>query len=108
KVTLGVAGTSVGAVAMNNATSGSITLQPATGALGATTLTLPSGTDTVATLAATQALTNKTYEGNTWTAGTATLTGSAGKTLTWQNSITLAGTDATSFTFPGSNDTIVG
>lgn len=100
KMTLGVAGTSVGAVAMNNATSGSITLQPATGALGATTLTLPAGTDTVATLAATQAFTNKTYNGNTWTAGTATLTGSAGKTLTWSNSLTMAGTDGTTMTFP--------
>lgn len=67
KVTLGVAGTSVGAVAMNNATSGSITLQPATGALGATTLTLPAGTDTVTTLAATQTLTNKTLTSPTLT-----------------------------------------
>jgi len=88
-------------------TSGTTTLHSAAVA-STSSMTFPAGTDTVATLAATQALTNKTYEGNTWTAGTATLTGSAGKTLTWQNSLILAGTDGTSFTFPGSNDTIVG
>lgn len=37
---------------------------------------------TVATLTGAQALTNKTYNGNTWTAGTGTLTLAAGTTLT--------------------------
>lgn len=49
-INLGVAGASVGKVVFANATSGSITLQPATGALGAVTLTLPAVTDTVAVL----------------------------------------------------------
>lgn len=59
-VTLGVAGTSVGAVAFKNATSGTITLQPVTGALGTVTLSLPAATDTLVGIAATQTLTNKT------------------------------------------------
>lgn len=58
KLTLGVAGTSVGAVAFNNATSGSITLQPVTGALGSVTLTMPATTGTLALLSLAQ----------TWTA----------------------------------------
>lgn len=49
KVTLGVAGTSVGAVGFNNATSGTVTLQPVTGALGTVTLSLPAATATLAT-----------------------------------------------------------
>lgn len=40
-VTLGVAGTSVGSIGLNNATSGKITLQPATGALGSVATTFP-------------------------------------------------------------------
>lgn len=48
KITLGTSGTNVGAVAFNNATSGSITMQPTTGALGTVTLTLPATTGTVA------------------------------------------------------------
>lgn len=59
-VTLGVAGTSVGAIAFKNATSGTVTLQPVTGALGTVTLSLPAATDTLVGLAATQTLTNKT------------------------------------------------
>lgn len=47
---------------------------------------------------ATQALTNKTYNGNTWTAGTGTLTIAAAKTLTVSNNITIAGTDGKSLT----------
>jgi hypothetical protein len=43
---LGVAGTSVGSVQLANATSGTITLQPPTGALGAVTITVPATTGT--------------------------------------------------------------
>jgi hypothetical protein len=49
-LTLGVAGTSVGSVAFKNATSGTITLQPVTGALGTVTLSLPATTSTLAGL----------------------------------------------------------
>lgn len=46
--TLGVAGTTVGQLAFANATSGVITLQPVTGALGSSVLTMPAVTDTLA------------------------------------------------------------
>lgn len=44
--------------------------------------------------------------GNMFTTGTYTLTGAAGKTLTFNNSITLAGTDAQTYTFPTTSATI--
>jgi hypothetical protein len=44
--------------------------------------------------------------GNTLTTGTWTLTGVAAKTLTFSNSLTLAGTDATTLTFPTTSATI--
>lgn len=44
--------------------------------------------------------------GNTFTTGTYTLTGTAGKTLTFNNSLTLAGTDTTTMTFPTTSATI--
>lgn len=47
----------------------------------------------VATLAGTEALSNKTYNGNTFTTGTGVLTIAAAKTLTALNSVTLSGTD---------------
>lgn len=56
---LGTAGGAVGNIGFRNATSGTITLAPVTGALGTVTLTLPAVTDTVAAIAATQTLTNK-------------------------------------------------
>jgi hypothetical protein len=60
----------------------------------------------VATLTDAQALTNKTYNGNTWTAGTGVLTIAAAKTLTVSNTLTLAGTDGTTMTFPSTSATI--
>lgn len=95
---LGVAGATVGSIGFQNASSGTITLSPVAGALGSVTLTLPAATDTVAVLAASQAFTNKTYNGNTWTAGTGTLTIAASKTLTANNNLTLAGTDGKTLT----------
>jgi hypothetical protein len=89
---LGASGT-LGTLGFGNATSGTVTLQPVAGALGSAVLTMPAATDTLAVLAASQAFTNKTYNGNTWTAGTGTLTIAAGKTLTASNSLTLSGTD---------------
>lgn len=60
KVTLGNAGTTAGQLAFENATSGSVTLQPPTGALGTVTLTIPAATDTLVGRATTDTLTNKT------------------------------------------------
>lgn len=47
KVTLGVIGGAVGAVAFNNATSGTLTLSPPTGALGSIAVTLPNAASTL-------------------------------------------------------------
>ena len=71
------------------------------------TLTLPDATDTIAVLAASQAFTNKTYNGLTLTSTTGTFTLTNGKTLTVQNTLTFAGTDSTTITFQGT-DTYVG
>ncbi len=65
-----------------------------------TTFGFPAGSDTVATLAATQVLTNKTYNRVTITPPVtgATLTIANNKTLTANNTITLTGTDGKTFT----------
>lgn len=65
---LGKSGT-LGSIAMGNATSGLLTLEPATGALGTVTVSIPAATDTLVNLAGTQTLTNKTitFSGNTLT-----------------------------------------
>lgn len=67
KLTLGVAGTSVGSVDFKNATSGTVTIAPVTGALGTVTLSLPAATDTLVGKATTDTLTNKTLTSPTLT-----------------------------------------
>lgn len=69
--------------------------------------TLPNYSDTLATLAGSEALTTKTYNGLTVTNnGTNTLNIAAGKTLTVSNSLTLSGTDGTTMTFPTTSASI--
>lgn len=70
-----------------------------------TNVTLPT-TGTLATLAGAEALTNKTINGNTITAGTGVLTLAAGKTLSALKTLTLDGTDGTTMTFPATNATL--
>ena len=97
------AGTSTLTLAGNFVTSGAYNL---TATLTANTaVTLPT-TGTLSTRAGSEAFTNKTYNGNTWTAGTGTLTIAAAKTLTASNSLTLAGTDSTTMTFPATTGTV--
>lgn len=74
-------------------------------ATATTGVTLPT-TGTLATLAGSEALTNKTYNGNTFTAGTGTLTIAAGKTLTQSNTLTFTGTDSSSVNF-GAGGTVL-
>jgi hypothetical protein len=52
------------------------------------------------------AATATTLNGNTFTAGTYTLTGVAGKTLTFNKTLTFDGTDGTTMTFPSTTATI--
>lgn len=66
-LTLGTAGSVVGSVAFKNATSGTITVSPPTGALGTVTLTLPATTDTLVGRTTTDTLTNKTLTSPTLT-----------------------------------------
>lgn len=58
-LTLGTSGT-LGSVTMGNATSGTLKIQPVTGALGTATLSLPAATDTLVGRDTTDTLTNKT------------------------------------------------
>lgn len=53
------------------------------------------------------AATATSINGNTFTTGTYTLTGVAGKTLTFSNTLTFAGTDATTMTFPATSSTVL-
>ena len=62
---LGVAGTSLGETVYSNLTSGSITVRPPTGALGAITNSLQATTDTFVYRATTDTLTNKSISGAT-------------------------------------------
>ena len=71
--TLGASGT-LGSITMGNATSGTLTLEPVAGALGTVTMKIPAATDTLADLAGTQTLTNKTL-----------ITGTSGNSVTLLN-----------------------
>jgi hypothetical protein len=61
---------SAGSIVFGNATSGLLTLQPVTGALGTVTVSIPAATDTLVNLAGTQTLTNKSIAGSEINSGT--------------------------------------
>ncbi len=102
KITLGVAGASVGGVVLQNASSGSITINPPTGALGTVTITVPAVTDTLAVLGTAQTFTaQQTYNiASTFASATAatlrdvyvqasttTITGNTGSPITALNKV---------------------
>ena len=105
----GVANASTITLGGNVTTGGSFTTSGASAltlvTTGTTSLTLPT-TGTLATLAGTEALINKTFNGNAWTAGTGALTIGAGKTLTASNTLTFTGTDSSSVAF-GAGGTVL-
>ncbi len=75
---VGTTGTAAGTVQFLNATSGSLTLSPPTGALGTVTLTLPALTDNLVSRTSTDTLTNKTLSGAIFSGAlTVTSTGSS-------------------------------
>lgn len=94
---LGTAGSAVGNIGFRNATSGTITIAPVTGALGTVTLSLPAATDQLVARATTDTLTNKRI-----TKRTGTTTSSATPTINTDNVdeyyITAQTADITSFT----------
>ncbi len=103
-LSLGASGTA-GSVAMGNATSGVLTLQPQTGALGTVTVSIPAATDTLVNLTGTQTLTNKTL--TTAALGSSTATTQAAK----DNSTKVATTayvDATTGLTTGTSVTLTG
>lgn len=78
KLTLGVPGTSVGGLKLANATSGTVTIQPVTGALGAAVWLTPAASDTFVGKATTDIFTGKTFD----TAGTGNAFAIAGVAVT--------------------------
>ncbi len=92
-LTLGVAGTSVGSVALKNATSGTITIQPTTGALGSVTLTAPATTGTLALTSQITGTNSGTNTGDQTITLTGDVTGSGTSTFAATiaaNAVTLA------------------
>jgi len=97
----GTGATSASITAFNN-----ITGYSAAGATGTTSTNLVFSTSPTFITPTLGAASATSLNGNTFTTGTYTLTGQAGKTLTFNGSITLTGTDAQTYTFPTTSATI--
>lgn len=109
---VGPASATNGHVAVFSGTTGKIIADggvPASGTVTSVSVITANGfSGTVATATTTPAITiiagaitPSTVNGNTFTTGTYTLTGTAAKTLNFTNTLTLTGTDSTVMTFPG-------
>ena len=90
-------------ISTNIATDGALSVTGASTLSGGATIAC---TGCITDTNVASALTGKTYNGNTITAGTGILTLGALKTFTANNSLTLAGTDGTTMTFPTTSATI--
>lgn len=93
-LTLGVAGSNVGKTLYKNATSGTITVQPPTGALGAVVNSLQAVTDTFVYLSTTDTLSNKTLVSPNFTVSTS-LVNNANSATVMSITNTSTGTAAT-------------
>ena len=90
-----------------NVTYGGVTLANAVTGTGSMVLsTQPTLAAPIFTTPTLGAATATSINGNFFTSGTYTVTGAASKTLTFSNSLTLAGTDATTMTFPAITGTV--
>jgi hypothetical protein len=109
-VTAPASGLTIGTTAITSGTTTRILYDNA-GTLGEYTIT---GTGTVVAMQTSPAFTTPSLgvatatsiNGNTFTTGTYTLTGTAAKTLNFTNTLTLSGTDSTTMTFPSTSATI--
>jgi hypothetical protein len=103
-LTLGKAGSSVGTLGFFNATSGSITLSPPTGALGTVTLTLPDATDTLVGLGTTDTFTGVKTFGVAGNVGKLVIAGTTSGSTVLDATAIASGT----LTLPAATDTLIG